>query len=72
MAVLSIYSLPDVLYSKLHTTTVSMSESNGTICIEPVTGKKGGKKLRGMFADGRLSVDRHLEMMREDREAFEA
>ncbi|MCL2182469.1 MAG: hypothetical protein FWB85_03245 [Chitinispirillia bacterium] len=36
MAVVSIYSIPDVLYSKLHTTTVSMSESNGTICIEPV------------------------------------
>jgi len=71
MAVLSIYSLPDVLYSKLHTATVSMSEDNGVICIAPVIRKKSGKGLRGMFSDGRLSVDRHLKMMREDRETFE-
>jgi len=69
--VLSIYSLPDLLYSKLHTTTVSVSDNNGTICIEPVAQKKNSKKLRGMFSDGKLSVDKHLKMMREDRETFE-
>jgi len=72
MAVLSIYSLPEVLYSKLHTATVSMSENNGVVFIEPVIREKSGKRLRGMFSDGRLSVNRHLQMMREDREAFEA
>jgi len=72
MAVLSIYSLPEVLYSKLHTATVSMNEDNGVICIEPVIREKGGKRLRGMFSDGHLSVDKHLKMMRENREAFEA
>ena len=71
MAVVSIYSLPDVLYSKLQTTTVSMSENNGVICIEPIVQKKGNKRLRGMFSDGKLSVDKHLKMMREDREMFE-
>jgi len=71
MAVLSIYSLPEVLYSRLHTATVSMSENNGVICIEPVIEERGGKRLRGMFYDGRLSVDKHLKMMREDKETFE-
>ena len=72
MVVLNIYSLPDVLYSKLQTTTVSMSENNGVICIEPVAQKKGSKRLRGMFADGKLSVDKHLKTMREDRVQFDA
>jgi len=71
MAVLSIYSLPEVLYSRLHTATVFMSENNGVICIEPVIEERGGKRLRGMFSDGRLSVDKHLKMMREDKETFE-
>ena len=71
MSVLSIYSLPEVLYSKLHTTTVSMSENNGVIYIEPVIRRGNRKRLRGMFSDGRLSVDKHLKMMREDKEAFE-
>ena len=71
MTVLSIYSLPDVLYSKLHTTVVAMSENDGGIHLEPVVREKGKKRLRGMFSDGRLSVDKHLRMMRKDREAFE-
>ena len=71
MAIFNIYSLPDVLYSKLHTTTVSMRESNGVIYIVPVSQEKSGKKLRGMFSDGRLSVDKHLELMRKDRVTFE-
>jgi len=71
MSVLSIYSIPDVLYSKLHTTTVKMSESNGVICIEPVAQKRGKKKLRGMFSDGRLSVDNFLDTMKKDKETFE-
>jgi hypothetical protein len=71
MSVLSIYSLPEVLYSKLRTTTVSITEDNGVILLAPVAQKTNRKKLRGMFSDGRLSVDRHLEIMREDRELFE-
>jgi hypothetical protein len=71
MSVLNIYSLPDMLLSRLHTTTVSVTENNGGVFIEPVIREKNKRKLRGMFSDGKLSVDKHLEMMRKDKETFE-
>lgn len=71
MTKLNIYNLPDVLFSKLHTTTVYMSENNGIISIKPIMQKKQSSKLRGMFSDGKLSVEKHLKMMQKDKEAFE-
>jgi hypothetical protein len=71
MSVLSIYSLPEVLLAKLHTRTVFVSENDGIISLRPVAEEKKRKKLRGMFSDGRLSVDMHLKTMREDKELFE-
>ena len=71
MAVMSIYSLPEVLFSRLNTTNVFMSESNGGILLKPAVLERKTSKLRGMFRDGKLSVEKHLEMMREDKEMFE-
>jgi hypothetical protein len=71
MSVMSIYSLPEVLFSKLHTTNVFMSEKNGVISLKPAVMERKTSKLRGMFSDGRLSVEKHLKMMREDKEMFE-
>jgi hypothetical protein len=69
MATLSVYSLPDFLFSKLNTDRIHIEENAGTFMIRPAKRTAGDfSSLRGILADGKSSVDEHLQRMREDLE----
>jgi len=77
MAVMDVYSIPNILHSKLNTTIVDMTEYGGVITIRPVVQKKetsGNNGARGFmlkYGEPKLTVDKFLKMMREDKEMFE-
>ena len=69
MATLSIYSLPDFLIPKLNTDKISVEENNGIFILKPARKKTSDfSSLRGMLADGKSSVEKHLQRMRDDLE----
>jgi len=59
--VLNTNTLPEPLFRLIRTEKVKISEANGEIRLTPITDVKKGCPLRGMFADGKISVDKYLE-----------
>ena len=59
--VLNTNTLPEPLFRLIRTEKVKISETNGEIRLTPITDVKKGCPLRGMFADGKISVDKYLE-----------
>ena len=67
--VLDIKALPETIFSKISTNKVKFYENNGTITLTPIFEEKPSfKHLRGMFSDGKVSVEDFFEEMRKDKE----
>jgi len=68
MAVMDIYSIPNVLQTKLNATTVDMTECGGVITIRPIAQnneKVGNNGLRGFmlkYGEPKLTVDKFLNL----------
>ena len=58
--VLNTNTLPEPLLRLIHTEKVKVRENDGEILLTPITDTVEGCPLRGMFADGKLSVDKYL------------
>ena len=67
--VLDIQSLPEMVFSKVHTRKVKVYEDNGTITLTPFYEEKPRfDHLVGIFSDGKMSVDKFLEKKRQEME----
>lgn len=68
MATLSVYSLPEFLFSKLNTDRISVREADGAFILKPA--KKANNdfsSLRGMLRGREQgTVENHLQRMRDD------
>ena len=68
MATLSVYSLPEFLFSRLNTDIISVREADGAFILKPA--KKISNDfsvLRGMLRNEKqASVESHLQRMRND------
>ena len=59
--VLDTKTLPETVFSKIHTRKVMFFEENGTITLTPCYEEKPSfDHLIGMFSDGKISVDDFL------------
>ena len=66
--VLDLKTLPETIFSKISTNKVKFYENNGTITLSPIFEEKPRfKHLRGMFSDGKISVEDFLEETRRDK-----
>ena len=59
--VLNTSTLPEPLYRLIRTEKVKVREADGEIRLTPIRDAKKGCPLRGMFADGKISVDKFIE-----------
>ena len=67
--VLDIQTLPETVFSRIHTKKVKVYEENGTITLTPFSEEKlCFDHLIGMFSDGKISVDDFLEEKRREKE----
>jgi len=68
MAVMSIYSLPEVLFSKLNTDRISVKEIGGAFVLKPIRKATSDfSTLRGSLSGNKeASVENHLQRMRDD------
>lgn len=67
--VLDIQTLPETVFSRIHTRKVKVYEENGTITLTPFFEEKlRFDHLIGMFSDGKISVDDFLEEKRREKE----
>ena len=67
--VLDIQTLPETVFSRIHTRKVKVYEENGTITLTPFFEEKSCfDHLIGMFSDGKISVDDFLEEKRREKE----
>jgi len=54
-------TLPEPLFRLIRTEKVKVREYDGEIRLTPITNILQGCPLRGMFADGKISVDKFIE-----------
>ncbi|MDR2704867.1 MAG: hypothetical protein LBC02_03725 [Planctomycetaceae bacterium] len=67
--ILDVQTLPEPIFSKIHTNQVKMREENGTIILTPFPEEKPHfDHLIGMFSDGKMSVDKFLQQKQLDKE----
>ena len=67
--ILDIKMVPEVIFSHIKADKVKFHEENGTFVITPVIEKeKSFDRLRGMFSDGKLSIDNYLKEKKLDKE----
>ena len=60
--ILDINAVPEKIFSKISTKKVRFYEEDGTITLTPISEEKPHfAHLRGMFSDGKISVDDFLE-----------
>ena len=60
--VLDINVLPKTLFSRIKAEKVLFHEENGVFTLTPfVEEEKSFEKLKGMFSDGKLSIDNYLK-----------
>jgi len=61
--------LPEMVFSKISTNKVKFYENNGTITLTPIFEEKPRfKHLRGMFSDGKISVEDFFQETQRDKE----
>ena len=63
--IVSINSLPELLFNRMHCQHVKIREVGGLYSIEPLTDKKN-ISLRGFTKGSGLTVDKFLELTHED------
>ena len=66
--VLNTSTLPEPLYRLIRTGKVKVREADGEIRLTPIVDIKKGCPLRGMFADGKISVDKFIESKQAEKE----
>ena len=66
--VLNTNTLPEPLLRLIRTEKVKISETNGEIRLTPIIDIKKGCPLRGMFADGKISVEKYLESKQTEKD----
>ena len=66
--VLEARTLPEPLFRLIRTEKVKVRESDGEIRLTPIIDAVKGCPLRGMFADGKISVDRFIENKQAEKE----
>ena len=67
--VLDISTLPETIFSVISTKKVKFFENNGTITLTPIFEEKPHfKHLRGMFSNGKISVEDFLQEKQRDKE----
>jgi len=69
MATLSVYSLPEFLFSRLNTDRISIREAtDGAFILKPIKKiDQSFSSLRGILSGGKqMSVESHLQRMRDD------
>ena len=66
--VLKTNTLPEPLLRLIHTESVKVREAHGEIRLTPIRETESECPLLGMFADGKISVDKFIENKRNERE----
>jgi len=66
--VLNTSTLPEPLFRLIHTEKVKVREAGGEVRLMPITSTEKGCPLRGMFADGKISVDKFIENKQAEKE----
>jgi len=66
--IISINTLPELLFSRTHCERVKVWENDGLFSVVPVKEKKG-RSLRGLTQGSGLTVEKFLAMTREDKES---
>ena len=66
--VLSTNTLPEPLLRLIRTEKVKVNEADGVISLTPIADAAGGCPLRGMFSDGKISVDKFIALKQADKE----
>ena len=66
--VLNTSTLPEPLFRLIRTEKVKVRETNGEVLLTPIIDSSDGCPLRGMFADGKLSVDKYLASKQAEKE----
>jgi len=61
-------TLPEPLFRLIPTERVKVTEANGEIRLTPIIDSANGCPLRGMFADGKISVDKFIEQKQAEKE----
>jgi len=66
--VLNTNTLPEPLLRLIRTEKVKVDEDDGVIRLTPIVEAAGGCPLRGMFSDGKISVDKFIELKQADKD----
>ena len=66
--ILNTKSLPEPLFKLIRSDKVKVWEIGGEIRLTPIVEATKGCPLRGMFADGKISVDKFIESKQAEKE----
>jgi hypothetical protein len=67
--VLDVQTLPETLFSRIHTPKVKVHEEDGIITLIPVKMERADiDKFIGMFSDGKLSSEKFIQNKKYEKE----
>ena len=66
--VMSTKTLPDLLLRLIHSERVRVREEDGEFRVTPIVESAESCPFLGLYSDGKLTVDKHLEWKHEDKE----
>jgi hypothetical protein len=67
--IMDLQTLPETIFSKIHTKQVKVHEENGSIVVTPFSEETPRfDHLVGMFSDGKMSIDNFLAQKQIDKE----
>jgi hypothetical protein len=66
---LDVRTLPEPIFSKIHTQMVTVHEENGIITLIPVKMERASiNKFVGMFSDGKLSSEKFMQNKKHEKD----
>jgi hypothetical protein len=67
--IMDLQTLPETIFSRIHTKKVKVHEENGSIVVTPFSEEKPRfDHLVGIFSDGKMSIDNFLTQKQIDKE----
>jgi hypothetical protein len=67
--IMDLQTLPETIFSRIHTQKVKVHEENGSIVVTPFSEEKSRfDHLVGIFSDGKMSIDNFLAQKQMDKE----
>ncbi|MDR0730231.1 MAG: hypothetical protein LBF63_01085 [Treponema sp.] len=67
--ILDVQTLPETIFSRIHTKKVRIHEENGSIILTPIIEKKQNfDVLFGMFSDGKISTEEYMKEKQIEKE----